>query len=267
VDFLADIKRRELEAPAHHRQYVLNDFSEEGGDDQVFDFKELRASQEKQFTMRPGFGLRVMGFDVARMGQDLCAVVGLVQLSSLVWECFLVDKWGKTDLDTTTGKIASFHNGKNSDRSIIDCDGGYGSGPFDTLSKRDKTFEAWHNTTFGRDTDKEFGNRRSREAFNVRDMVSRGYLIIRDEELIQQLLTLRYEFDNAGRRILISKEIMRSKGVKSPDIADACIMAASLIDDVQRKQETQYVRRPSEQQNWNPFSDNNGEEFGIAGIR
>ena len=33
--------------------------------------------------MRPGFGLRVLGFDVARMGNDLCAVVGLVQLSSL----------------------------------------------------------------------------------------------------------------------------------------------------------------------------------------
>ena len=30
-DFIADIKRRELEAPGHHRQFVLNDFSEEGG--------------------------------------------------------------------------------------------------------------------------------------------------------------------------------------------------------------------------------------------
>lgn len=266
-DFIADIKRRELEAPGHHRQFVLNDFSEEGGDDQVFDFKELRGSQEKQFAMRAGFGLRVLGFDVARMGNDLCAVVGIVQLSSLVWEVFIVDKWGKTDLDTTTGKISWFHNNKNADRSIIDIDGGYGSGPYDTLSKKDKTFESWNNTTFGRDTDSEFGNRRSKEAFALRDMVNRGHIIIKDEELIQQLLTLRFTFTNDGRRILVSKEEMRRKGVRSPDIADACIMAISLIPDVQRTQETQYVKKHSQQQNWNPFRDEGDNLFGIAGVR
>ena len=87
----------------------------------------------------------------------------------------------------------------------------------------------------------------------MRDMVCRGHLIIRDEELIQQLLTLRFDFDNSGRRILVSKEVMRGKGVKSPDIADACIMAVSLIPDVQSKQETQYVKRPSTGSELEPF--------------
>ena len=64
---------------------------------------------------------------------------------------------------------------------------------------------------------------------------------------------------NDGRRILVSKEEMRKKGVKSPNMADAFLMAASLINEVKQQQDSQYVRRYRE-----PVEEN---LFHIAGIR
>ena len=62
------------------------------------------------------------------------------------------------------------------------------------------------------------------------------------------------------RKILISKDMMRNKyKVKSPNMADALIMAVSLIGDVVEVQERQYSHHAAYSQ----------EEslFGLAGVR
>ena len=72
-------------------------------------------------------------------------------------------------------------------------------------------------------------------------------------------MTVRYRFTNDGRRILVSKEEMRKKGVKSPNKADSLFMAITLVDKVKRDQDNYYVGRRQQPQ---------GESlFQIAGIR
>jgi hypothetical protein len=48
-------------------------------------------------------------------------------------------------------------------------------------------------------------------------------VLIRDEVLIAQLSSRQTKFDSRGRTKLESKEDMRSRGIKSPDRADAVV--------------------------------------------
>ena len=92
-------------------------------------------------------------------------------------------------------------------------------------------------------------------------MIGKGHIHINDEGLLEEIQTLRYEYDNNQRRILISKDKMKKTGVKSPNMADALIMAVSLIEEVKSKQDNQYgaIRAFKKPQTDNLFE--------IAGIR
>ena len=59
--------------------------------------------------------------------------------------------------------------------------------------------------------------------------------------------------------ILISKDKMRKDGVKSPNMADALLMAVSLIDDIRAYQDNPYTYKTAGSREENLFS--------IAGVR
>lgn len=259
-DFIADLKRKEIESPKHYQQYVLNSFEEMNEDDFVFNFAELMAAKNRQFALRDQYGHRIMGFDIARYGNDKCAAVGLHQIGALSWKVFHVEQWDHKDLDYTTGRILSISNNTNSIDNIIDEDG-IGSGPLDFIQKGRKRedFQGFRNIVLSYEQDKFFANPRTKAAFKLKDYVSKGYISIPNEEVIQELMTLRYRFTNDGRRLLVSKEEMRKKGVKSPNLADALLMAASLINEVKERQDVQYARRTNEYKEESLFA--------IAGVR
>lgn len=247
-DFIQDLKNMEVEAPNHYRQYVLNSFEEMGSDDYVFSLDELVRSSKLGMAVRPGFGYRIMGFDIARYGEDKCAAYGMVQCGTFHWAEFGVDEWGKTSAPDTEGRIRHLCREHRVDLKIIDEDG-MGSMSSDYLNQKhkeaglDPEFLGFRNTTFGFDANKFYGNRRTEAAFALKDLVFKGHINIKDEQTIQELMTLRYRFTNDGRRILVSKEEMRKDGIKSPNRADAIIMAASLIKGVFQKQTTIYTPR------------------------
>ena len=259
-DFVADLKRMETEAPKHYQQYILNSFEELEQDDFVFNFTELMAAQKLQFAPREHYGHRIMGFDIARYGNDKCAAVGLHQLGALAWKVFHVEQWEHRDLDYTTGRILSTSNQHNVNDNIIDEDG-IGSGPLDFIQKGRKRedFRGFRNTLYSYDVNKFYCNPRTAAAFKLKEFVSKGWIAIPDEALCQELMSLRYKFSNDGRRILVSKEEMRKQGVKSPNMADALLMAASLINEIKEKQDIQYWNRNTEAKEQNLFQ--------LAGVR
>ena len=78
-------------------------------------------------------------------------------------------------------------------------------------------------------------------------MVRKEQLALNNENLIKEGTTLRYTYDHYQRKILISKEVMRTKHkVKSPNLFDSLIMATSLIDAVHIEQENQYYSQPQQ---------------------
>ena len=258
-DFVADLKRKEIEAPRHYQQYVLNSFEEMDADDLVFSFTDLMAAKVKEFKLVQGYGHRIMGFDIARYGNDKCAAVGIQQMGALGWRVFHVEQWDHRDLDYTTGRILSISSTHRVEDNIIDEDG-IGGGPLDFITKGRKRndFRGFKNVGLSYEKDKYFANPRTAAAFKLKEYISKGHLSVPNEELIQELTTLRYKFTNDGRRVLVSKEEMRKKGIKSPNLADALLMAASLIGDVMLQQDRQYVPRQTR------YTDD--DLFRIAGV-
>ena len=142
--------------------------------------------------------------------------------------------------------MVSTDHGINQD--VIDEDG-IGSGPLDMLNKGRELskFTGFRNTRFSFKENQFYGNNRTKFAYKVKDLILKGHLKITHPDLIKELLTLRYTFDAYQRRILISKDVMRNKGVKSPNLADALIMAVSKIGEVKESQDQQYHNQPAYQ--------------------
>lgn len=261
-DFIADQKRKEIEAPNHYKQYVLNSFEEMTEDDFVFNFTELMEAKKREFKYRDGYGHKIMGYDIARYGNDKCAAYGIVQMGALAWRAFHEEQWEHKDLDYTTGRILHISNTNRVDDNIIDEDG-IGSGPLDFITKGRKRedFQGFKNSGYSYETHKEYGNQRTEAAFILKNFVSKGWIAGLSEEVIQELMTLRFRYMNDGRRILVSKEELRKKGVKSPNLADALIMASSLIDIVKKQQDNKYGAIRHQHQS----GDDN--LFAIAGVK
>jgi hypothetical protein len=244
-DFVADLRRMETEAPSHYRQYVLNSDEETDQADNLFLYQELKNTIANIYPLREGYGYKIAGFDIARYGDDKCACVILRQNGSLHWETVFVDQWEHKDLNYTTGRILTTSNEQGANKSIIDEDG-IGAGPLDTLNKGRglQNFVGFRNPPLSYDQNKEYGNRRTANAYKLKDLVMKGHIVITDEALIQELCTLKFTYDNHQRKILVSKEKMRQEGIKSPNLADALIMAVSLIGEINYKEEQQFNRQP-----------------------
>ena len=238
----------------------MNSFEETEQDDFVFTYQELLASKNAIYPMREGYGLRLAGYDIARYGNDKCAVVVLSQMGAQHWQTAFIDQWEHKDLNYTTGRIFSTSNEQRVDKSIIDEDG-IGAGPLDNLNKGRQlaNYVGFRNPPLSYEENKFFGNRRTLNAFKVKDMVAKGWLCISNDDLIDELMTLKFTYDNHQRRILVSKEKMRKEGIKSPNLADALIMVVSMIGEINYAQDIQYYRQPAYAKETNFMAD--------AGIR
>lgn len=230
-------------------------------EDSLYSLGDFETGKINAHIMAPGYGIRVAGFDIARYGDDKCAAFIFQQMGALHWEEIFCDEWEHKDLNYTTGRILMITNDYNVDMAAIDEDG-IGSGPLDSLKKGRGLdyFVGFRNPTIGYQENKSFGNRRTVNAYKLKNGLVAGHRHIKTQKAIDELLTIKYGFDNNQRRILVSKDKMRKDGVKSPNIADACIMAESLIGQVIQKQESQYepqIRNYSNEENL----------FKIAGIR
>lgn len=225
-------------------------------EDAVFTYKELKETRHNHHPMAEGYGYKIGGFDVARYGDDKCAAVVVQQMGALHWEMIFADQWDHKDLNYTSGRILTTANEQCLDRVVIDEDG-IGAGPLDTLSKGrglDYYF-GFKNLPMNFSLNKEYGNMRTLSVYKLKDMVTKGWLTITDEETIRELCTLKYTYDHYQRKILLSKEKMRTKfNIKSPNLADALVMAVSHIGEVRYNQEQQYqIKQPAYSKDSNLF--------------
>lgn len=215
-------------------------------EDAVFSRDELEELKNNKHPNIQGYGWRVAGFDIARFGDDKSACVAFQQMGALHWEECFSEQWGHKDLNYTTGRIMQTMAENKFDCSIIDEDG-MGSGPLDAIVKghRRNDVDGFRNLKLSYKEDEFYGNMRTRYCFKLKDMVAKGHLRFNNQQLIEELLTLRYTFDAYQRRILISKDVMKSKfKVKSPNLADAAIYAVSLIGKAKQEQDKQFYNIP-----------------------
>jgi hypothetical protein len=115
--------------------------------------------------------------------------------------------------------------------AISPDDTGIGGGLTDLL--QNKNFTVYPFISAGSSTDDHYANKRAEGYFRLQKILEQGWLkIINDPKLIEQLLAIRYKYKTNGQKLIVGKDDIedRQKGIKSPDRADALMMAVYYAD-------------------------------------
>ena len=238
ADFIADLRQMELDAPSHYKRYVLNDWEEVGQDDYVLTWAEIKKAIDIDFKPYTNASTRIMGVDIARFGNDETVFTILESRENFQWAQTYIETHREKDLMWTVGRIIDMRREYKVDTIVVDDDG-LGGGVTDRLRELGVGLRAFRGGEAAKKDDL-YANMRTEGFFTLKEYLNNGYLKLLDNHSqTDQLLTVRYKYTSKGQKRLVSKDDMRKEGIKSPDIADALMMAASYTKKTtQRKQFT-----------------------------
>ncbi len=160
-----------------------------------------------------------IGVDVARFGYDKSALIArrgqrVIAMKAFVGMDTMRLSWEASSMARELGAEAVF----------VD-ETGVGGGVVDRLRELGAPV---YGVQFGGRAPHpvQFGNLRSEIFWELRRLLEERLIALpNDDELAGQLLTLRYDVSSSGQVKLESKKAMRTKGLPSPDLADALAMA------------------------------------------
>jgi hypothetical protein len=224
---LADLRAMELEAPNHYRQYVLNNHETMDADDLLLDWSVLDAAT-RVIVPEDRILSRVMALDVARYGTDSICWLILEQRSLLSWAVVHIEEWKDKDKDNilmqVVGKTAELKTVWRPDLLVIDDDG-VGGGVVDRMGELGHDVERFNANV---SSPSPFYERRKDDGwFELRDLLVAGRIRLpAGHALLDELMTIRFKYSSNGKKTIVSKDEMRKKGLKSPNIGDALMMAA-----------------------------------------
>lgn len=160
-----------------------------------------------------------LGVDVARFGEDRTVLAvregrRLVELKA----------WRGGDLMTTAERVASELNARGA-RALVDVVG-MGGGLVDRLRQLGHEKVESVNVAEASGSPETFTNRRAELGWRLRERFERGEVAIPDDaQLVSELAELRYEYDSRGRIKLEAKDAAKARLGRSPDLADAVMLA------------------------------------------
>jgi hypothetical protein len=232
ADFVKDLKAMEQDAPAHYRRYVLNDWDEESGIDVLLPRLLIEAAWEFKFPAPTGG--RIISCDPARYGECDTVITIVQRADENQFEQTHVEGhngWNAVRVISRLMEIAKTAN--NFDAIIVDANG-LGGGIADVLIQELEKEELKipvieYNGGEGAGN-KKYLNKRAVDCWNLRELLTNKRLkVIKHDKQAEQLASYQFGYRTNGQRYILSKEEMRSKGLKSPDYGDSLVMAASAL--------------------------------------
>lgn len=172
-------------------------------------------------TDLPGLEHGRYGVDVARFG-DAKTVVYRNRGGQIRYE----DAWGMSDTMSTCGKlvlIVTKHHRVHSVPMTIDVTG-VGGGVVDRMKEQGYDVIPFVSSGRANRPDK-FQNRRAEIFWQFRTDLELGNIDLdpEDKVLHNQLMSIKWNLTSSGKIGIESKEDMKDRGVKSPDLADAAV--------------------------------------------
>ncbi|MDA1257975.1 MAG: hypothetical protein O3C10_09065 [Chloroflexi bacterium] len=169
---------------------------------------------------KPEDGPIEIGVDVARFGSDrsvLCVRQGERVLS--------LDVFGRQDTMATAGRVVEAVRRYRPVAVRVDAIG-IGAGVVDRLRELGVAGVSGVNVSERARNPEQFLNLRAELFDGLRQRFQEGRIQIPDDpDLIAELSSLRYSFSSSGQVKLESKDQLRSRGMPSPDRADALMLA------------------------------------------
>jgi phage terminase large subunit len=218
-DWVETAAKRWGEQSPLYQVRVLGEFPTTA-DDTVCPLAEVEAAQRQRVA--PGSPI-VLACDPARFGSDETVIA--VRRGQQVR---IAATYGKKDLMETAGRIlrvARAEHAKGGEKPLIVVDEiGVGGGLVDRLNEaREFTVVAFNAAGKARNP-KEYPNARSQMWFDFAERLPQLDLDD-DEQLAADLVAPSYRIDSAGRRVVEAKADTKRRLGRSPDRADAVLMA------------------------------------------
>jgi hypothetical protein len=124
-------------------------------------------------------------------------------------------------------RVAKAKNEWGSELEIVDGTGGYGAGVIDSLIQAG--YSPLEVNFSGKAIDPRYFNKRSEMWFLMAEWVKRGGCLPNDPELVKELTTPTYSFQN-GKFRLEEKDQIKARLGFSPDRADSLALTFSMPD-------------------------------------
>lgn len=226
------------------RQELLCDFTASASD-VVMPIDLVTASAARELLPEHVSGMPVIvGVDVARFGDDRTVITcrqGLWMKSPLIYH-------GLSVMEVVDRVILAI-KAENPDAVFVDV-GNMGAGVVDRLHQLN--YRQVQEVAFGEragDSDR-FANLRAEMYFKCRDWMLQGGALPQEPELKSELSTVEYKFTRDGKIILESKEKLKERTGKSPDLADSAVL--TFARPVVRQQDLQYAA--GEEEEYDPLA-------------
>lgn len=226
-DFIADLMKMKDEAPNHFQQYVMNSFDDIDEDDYLFPYSTISPCINKEFIADSPTGVVIMGVDIARYGNDSSSAYIMERQGSYRWKEIDCVIWNGQDTMQSVGRILELKQRYNVADIAIDGDG-LGAGVVDRIKELNCRVLEFRGGLAPQD--EKMLNQRAENYFKLRDYFKKEWISINNSKLISELQTIRFKYNSSGKMQILSKEEMRSKGLKSPDVADSAMMCMMLVD-------------------------------------
>ena len=161
----------------------------------------------------------VLAVDVARYGSDHSVI-----LRRQGWRVEEIRTFNGLDTMQLTGWVAAAIREFQPRRTCI-YEVGVGAGVVDRLREQGYGVRGINVAQAARQKE-VFANLRAEGYWRLRELFAAGEIAIPpDQQLVSELVSLRYHVDSRGRTLLEKKEDMRKRGAPSPDRADALMLA------------------------------------------
>jgi hypothetical protein len=210
--------------------------------------EEVRSSIERNVLLEAyEFSQKRIGVDVARFGSDSTIIFprqGLKAMNPVVMR--------NARCDEISARVMLGVNKWQCDAEFVDDTGGFGAGVIDFMLQSGSNPYAINFSS--KATDSRYFNRRSEMWFEMAEWVKRGGQLPNIPELMGDLTTPQYTFQN-GKFRLEEKEQIRKRLGRSPDYGDALALTFALPDMPRLEHSSipgKYVNYVSD---YNPFAD------------
>lgn len=230
-----------------YRVRVLGEFPK-ADDDAVIPYDWIAQARSREVERVPA--PVIWGVDVARFGSDRSAVAK--RMANHLLEP--VTSWQGLDIAQTSGRIVAMYettpNFLKPKEIMVDAIG-MGAGVADNLRAEGLPAKAVQVSEKPGIFDR-YLRLRDELWFKVREWFQEQDVVMNDEKLAAELSTVSYEITQAGKIRVESKDEMKKRGLRSPDLADAfCLTfaASSRWDRAKRSVPSHVQSLPARTQN------------------
>lgn len=218
--FPALMERKYGRESALYAVRVMGDFPR-SQDDAVCKLSDVEDAQNRECEAGTPV---VISCDVARMGGDETVIA--VRRGNQIR---IVDAYAGKDLTWTIGRLLQIERELYAETQadifhVLDY-AGLGVGVYDALRERSQFPTFGFNSSHRAKDARDYPNRRSEAWFEFSEKFLPYIDLDPDEQLLEDLVAPVFKQDSAGRRVVEAKEETRKRLSRSPDRADAVLMA------------------------------------------